>query len=232
MSNKTIYDALRTAGLTAEGACGLMGNMMAESTMKANIAQRGMTSMSDETYTAAADNGTIDFARDAVGYGLCQWTFHTRKAALLAYAKNMGVSVGDEAMQVQFCIRELTQDYPMLMLTLKTSHDIDACSDRVCDKYERPAVNNYDARRSFARQFWNDFCGSGALAEEHAKLEPEPTQDAAVHTPANADAGVKAAVMVMQMVMNCSGYWGIVTGERSPEFFAALRTFTDDLEKQ
>ena len=33
MSNKTIYDQLRAVGMTAEGACGLMGNMMAESSM-------------------------------------------------------------------------------------------------------------------------------------------------------------------------------------------------------
>lgn len=72
MSNRTIYDTLRAAGLTAEGACALMGNMAAESTMKANIAQRGMTHMSDADYTAAADNGMIDFANDSVGYGLCQ----------------------------------------------------------------------------------------------------------------------------------------------------------------
>ena len=88
MSNKTIYDALISAGLTQEGACGLMGNMMAESTMKSNIAQRGMTGLSDEQYTAAADNDMISFATDSVGYGLCQWTSSDRKAKLLAFAKN------------------------------------------------------------------------------------------------------------------------------------------------
>ena len=64
MSIKTIYKALIDAGLTPEGACGLMGNMMAESSMKADIAQRGMTALSDEQYTAAADAGTIDFVHD------------------------------------------------------------------------------------------------------------------------------------------------------------------------
>lgn len=172
MSNKTIYDALIAAGMTQEGACGLMGNMMAESTMKANIAQRGMTKLSDEKYTAAADNGLIDFTRDQVGYGLCQWTHHTRKAALLAFAKNKGVSVGDEGMQIEFCLRELQQEYPLLMLKLCSSHDINECADRVCDQYERPAVNNYNARREYARQFFNDFCGSGALMAEHEKLKP------------------------------------------------------------
>ena len=104
MSNRTIYDALIAAHLTPEGACSVMGNMRAESAMKSNIAQRGMTTMTDEQYTAAADNGTINFTSDSVGYGLCQWTFHTRKAALLAFAHAKGVSVGDEAMQVQYLV--------------------------------------------------------------------------------------------------------------------------------
>ena len=46
MSEQTIYTSLIRAGLTPEGASGSMGNMFAESTMKANIAQRGMTHLS------------------------------------------------------------------------------------------------------------------------------------------------------------------------------------------
>ena len=88
MSNKSIYTALRAAGMTAEGACGLMGNMMAESNMRSNIAQRGMTSLSDAEYTRRADAGTLDFVHDAVGYGLCQWTYFSRKQNLLAFARS------------------------------------------------------------------------------------------------------------------------------------------------
>lgn len=226
MSNRTIYDMLRAAGLTAEGACGLMGNMQAESTMKANIAQRGMTKLSDDQYTAAADNGQIDFTDDSVGYGLCQWTYHTRKRALLAFARNCGVSVGNETMQVKFCLRELQQEYPMVMLTLCTSHDLYQCTDDVCTKYERPAVNNIDVRYRFAQQFYNEFAGSGALAEDHKAQEPEPLVPDArpVFSP-------DPSVMVIQMVMQYNGYWGKPDGYKTPEFFSALRTFTDDMEK-
>lgn len=45
------------------------------------------------------------------------------------------------------------------------------------------------------------------------------------------DAGVKAAVMVLQLLMNYAGYWGEVTGEKSNEFFNALHTFVEALEK-
>ena len=39
MSGMSIYGALVRAGMTAAGACGLMGNMQAESGMKSNIVQ-------------------------------------------------------------------------------------------------------------------------------------------------------------------------------------------------
>lgn len=156
MSNQAIYSTLRGAGLTAEGACGLMGNMMAESGMKSNIAQRGMTSMSDEEYTYAADNGLIDFTQP-VGFGLCQWTFPPRKADLMAFARNRGVSVGDENMQVQFCLKELREDYPAVLDKLCKSHDLLDCAQTVCRFYERPAVNNIGPRYEYAQNFLNTF---------------------------------------------------------------------------
>lgn len=220
MSKQTIYDALVGAGMTKEGALGVMGNMMAESGLKSNIAQRGMTTLSDEMYTSMIDNGWQNF-EDSIGYGLCQWTYFSRKRALLAFSKSKGVSVGDEAMQVEFCLQELQREYPMLLLELKTSHDLYQCTADVCTKYERPAVNNIDARYRFAQQFYNEFAGSEALAKEHKTI-----------TLTKSDADVKAAVMVLQLLMNYAGYWGAVTGERSAEFYDALDTFIEDLKKK
>ena len=161
MSNQTIYQALKLAGLTSEGACGLMGNMKAESGMKSNIAQRGMTAMSDEEYTAAADAGMIDFVNDSVGYGLSQWTCWSRKKGLMDFAKTKHVSVGDEDMQVQYCLKELN-DYPGVLSVLKTSTDLKRCSDIVCTDFERPAHNNLDQRYNFALEFYNQFSGMSA----------------------------------------------------------------------
>lgn len=157
MTDKEIFHTLHSAGLTVEGACGLMGNMKAESGMKANIAQRGMTTKTDDEYTAAADNGTIDFVNDGVGYGYIQLTYYTRKAKYLAYCKQLGKSVGDAKTQIDFIILELTTDYPMIMLTLRTSHDMYECTKQVCEKYENPAEWNTDARYQYAQQFYNAF---------------------------------------------------------------------------
>ena len=72
MKAQEIYNILRAGGLSRAGALGMLGNMAAESSLIPNIAQRGMTNLSDETYTDRANKGTIDFVRDSVGYGLCQ----------------------------------------------------------------------------------------------------------------------------------------------------------------
>ena len=114
MNAQEIYNILRAGGLSRAGALGMLGNMAAESSLIPNIAQRGLTTLSDEAYTKAANSGKIDFVRDGVGYGLCQWTFWSRKQALLEYAREYGVSVGDGPMQVNFCLTELRNDYANL----------------------------------------------------------------------------------------------------------------------
>lgn len=174
MSARDIYAKLIAAGLTPAGACGLMGNMQAESGMKSSIAQRGMTSKSDEEYTYGVDSGAYDgFVRDAVGYGLCQWTYHTRKAALLSCARNAGTSIGDETMQVSFCIRELRQDYPGLWALLCSTTDVYTAASEVCTVYERPAVNNISARAGFAKQFYSRFSGLNVSDSSAGPTKPE-----------------------------------------------------------
>lgn len=153
MSAKTICNALTDAGMTHTGAVAMLCNMYAESGLKAAIAQRGMTRLTDEQYTAAADAGTVDFVHDAVGYGLCQWTYHTRKQGLKAYALLRGKSVGDEALQVAFCIDELKSDYPALWNYLCRTDELYTAVSRICREYERPAVNNVDARYSYRTMF-------------------------------------------------------------------------------
>lgn len=214
MSNKTIYDGLRSAGMSKEAACGLMGNMMAESGMKSNIAQRGMTSLSDAEYTNRADTGMLDFVHDSVGYGLCQWTYWSRKQALLNYARAMGVSVGDEAMQVQFCISELKSDYPKLWEYLCSSHDLFQCSQKVCYDYERPATNNVGTRYAYAQEFFDEFANHTPAP----RPEPEPV------------VREDWKVRLIQYVMSVDGYWDEPDGLKSEEFFSALRRYTDDME--
>lgn len=137
---------------------------------------------------------------------------------------------------MQFCSQELQREYPMLLLDLRTSHDLYQCTADVCTKYERPADDNINTRYKFAQQFYNEFAGSGALADEHAEQSAAaviqgyggstaPSPDARPIFPPD------PSVMCIQLVMQYNGYWGKPDGYKTPEFFSALRTFTDDMEK-
>ena len=148
MTEKQIFDALTAAGLSPAGAAGLMGNLYAESGLRANNLQNGFEKrlgMNDEQYTAAVDNGSYDgFVHDSAGYGLAQWTYWSRKEALLRFAKDRGASIGDAAMQVAFMLQELKGYGGALWGTLKTTDDVRAASDVVLLQYEKPA-NQSDA---------------------------------------------------------------------------------------
>ncbi len=98
-NEEKIWNYLTAAGMNACGAAGMMGNLYAESglipTNLQNTCEKKL-GYTDAAYTAAVDSGAYtNFAKDSAGYGRAQWTYHTRKAALLAFAKAAGKSVGD-----------------------------------------------------------------------------------------------------------------------------------------
>ena len=130
---KYIWNRLTAAGLTPAGAAGLMGNLYAESGLNpANLqnTHEKKLGLTDAAYTAAVDAGTYtNFAGDGAGYGLAQWTYKTRKAALLAYVRAAGRSIGDLEAQLGFLIQELAGSFPGVLSTLKTARDVRSASD-------------------------------------------------------------------------------------------------------
>lgn len=214
MSNQTIYSALVRAGMTPEGACAVMGNMQAESGMKAtNVEDR--SNIRDDDYTAKVDNDpSYDFGTDNghhYGYGLCQWTLPSRKRALLAFAKSSGASIGDEYTQVQFCVKELCKDFPGVWALLVSSHNLYECTSMFCAVYENPAVKNTDVRYKFAQEFFNEFSG-----QEQQETDYPQSYD--------------WKIALIQFVMQHDGYWGDLTGIKSKEFFDALEEYVKDMK--
>ena len=155
MSAQTIYDDLRRSGMTHEGACAMLGNMQCESSLKANIAQRGMTSLTDAQYTKLFDANPERCISDGVGYGLCQWTHPVRKKNLRQFARNWGVSVGAEDMQTAFAVDELKTEYNTLWGYLCETDELYTATERICKEYERPAINNVDDRYNAAQKYIN-----------------------------------------------------------------------------
>ena len=147
---KYIWSRLTAAGLTPAGTAGLMGNLYAESGLNpANLqnTHEKKLGLTDAAYTAAVDAGTYtNFAGDGAGYGLAQWTYKTRKAALLAYVRAAGRSVGDLEAQVGFLLQELAGSYKGVLSTLKSAQDVRTASDAVLLQFERPADQGEAAR--------------------------------------------------------------------------------------
>lgn len=183
MSAETIYKTLRANGLSPSGACAVIGNMYCESGLIPNIAQRGMTNKTDEQYTAWADHlsNPYDFAHDGVGYGLYQLTYPSRKEGYWYFAKEHGVSVGDEKAQCEYCVLELRRDYPNLYDYLCSDCDLAKATQLVCSEFERPAVNNFADRINAARRFYNQLadtdvdtgCGEDSCPIEYPEPKPE-----------------------------------------------------------
>lgn len=166
-----IWDKLRTAGLSEAGTAGLMGNLKAESDLDPENLQNsfeGKLGYSDSGYTSAVDFGTYThFADDGAGYGLAQWTYPTRKASLLAYAKDRQKSVGDLDMQIDFLLRELRADYADLLQMLCDADDVRMVSDAVLMQFERPSDTSESVkvkRAGFAQAFLAEFGGTSVVS--------------------------------------------------------------------
>lgn len=148
------------------GTAGLMGNLYAESGLQPNNMENAYEKKlgyNDSSYTNAVDNGTYtNFVHDACGYGLAQWTYHTRKQNLLNYAKAHNKSIGDIDMQLAFLIQELNVNYPGVMSTLKNATSIREASDKVLKHFENPADQSdkvKEQRATFGNNFYNKFNG-------------------------------------------------------------------------
>ena len=166
MSKETIYNYLRQGGLSHNGACAMMGNMYCESLLKSDNVEDRCT-MSDAEYTKAVNTGTIScyqFSRDAYGYGLCQWTYYTRKDELWKRTVEKGISVSDEMAQCELCIAELKRDYKNLYSYLCEDCDLYTATSRICKEYERPAYNNIDPRYAKAKEYADSISPSPAPA--------------------------------------------------------------------
>lgn len=149
MSKANIFNRLMDAIGNIYGVCGLMANIQTESNFRSTNMQNSYEAklgLNDTTYTQAVDNGSYtNFAIDRVGYGLCQWTSSGRKAGLLAFAKERGKSIGDEDMQIDYLMHELSTGYKKVLEVLKNATSVKEASDYVCTKYERPANQSESA---------------------------------------------------------------------------------------
>lgn len=165
-NEEKIYNYLKSKGLNDCGVAGCMGNLFAESGLKANNLQdtyERNLGYSDEKYVSSVDNGAyVNFIYDVAGFGLAQWTYWSRKKALYDFAKSKNKSIGDLEMQLEFLYKELSEDYPSVLKTLKSATSVKEASNAVLLQFERPAdqsVAVQNKRASYGQTYYDKYAG-------------------------------------------------------------------------
>lgn len=172
---KALWDFFLSKGMNEFGVAGLMGNLFAESALRpANLQQTFEKSlgMTDAEYTANVDAGKIDFINDHAGYGLAQWTYWSRKQAMLEYHKAAKKSISDLNTQLDFLIKELA-GYTGVWNTLKSATSVLEASNKVLFEYEQPGDQGPEMqalRAGYGQEYYNKFANTESPDESK---EPE-----------------------------------------------------------
>lgn len=156
-----IYRRLCNAGMTPEGACGVLGNLQGESRFIANNVEDGR-GWTDAQYTVSVDNGTYPknkFVNDGIGYGYAQWTHYSRKALFYEYFKEKNVSIADSDTQIEFLIWEMKNFFSIQWNLCCNSQDLYACTWELLDKWENPAEKEraINVRYGYAKNWYDKF---------------------------------------------------------------------------
>ena len=159
---KEIWNALLNAIGNEWGVACLMGNMACESGLVTGRMQGDFSSGYSESkaYVKKCNSNKNLFVNDSVGFGLCQWTYWSRKQGLWEYCHNKGVSLGNLDAQVAYVVKELSNgSYSNTWSKLKnaSARNYKTVVDYVCEKYEAPSQNNFNARRAKAKEIYDKY---------------------------------------------------------------------------
>ena len=234
---QTIYNRLRAAGLTEAGALGFLGNWDCESNCEPFRVQGDFSPYRtvSHQYTKDVEDGRIpmhQFAHDAKGYGLAQWTFYSRKEGLYDYWKKSGKKLDDCEMQTDFALYELSTEgqYATVNQTVRTSNDLYTCVAIICRQYERPAVNNIDARFASAKRIQSEIdLNPQPVPPEPPGPEPPvpPTPTEVYWPPRTIDFHCAdwPEVTVLGSVLYCRGYLDYAAGAWNDDVTEAVKAF-------
>lgn len=159
-----IWYYFKSKGLNDYGIAGLLGNLRAESGLNPkNLQNSGnrKLGMTDDEYVVSVDNASYaNFIKDSQGFGIAQWTYHTRKKALYEFAKSQNKSIGDLSMQIDFLYKELSEKYSSVLSTLKNATSVLEASSAVLLKYERPAdcgLRVQQKRAEYGQEYYDKY---------------------------------------------------------------------------
>ena len=163
-------------------AAGIMGNLYYESNLDPGRVQNADSlPVPEEDYADLSQRGIYeDFAEDGHGYGLCQWTFPSRKLRLLELAEAQGCSMGNVEVQLHLLGEELEQ-YNMLY-RISHADSIRFASDYFLTNYENPGVQDESVKERRAekgRCYYDQFMNPIPEAEELTQAQQDVVRIAA-----------------------------------------------------
>lgn len=181
-----IWNYLKGKGLNDFAISAVMGNLFAESGLRSDNLEgvgNNRLNLTDEEYTDQIDAGQRNFI-DGHGYGLAQWTYPTRKKALLDFARAAQKSICDLSMQLDFLWKELSgSEYKSVMNVLKSATSVRTASDIFMEKFEKPydrSEERKEERASFGLKYYSKYASDAKPEQDYPKPEdPKPI------TPAN-----------------------------------------------
>lgn len=259
MSKASIWNRLKAKGFSDTACAAIMGNMQQESAFRSNNVE-DRSGIADEVYTSRVDNGSYSresFKGDSYGYGLCQWTYFTRKAILYDLAKQRMVSIADEQMQIDLLVIELQSDYRSVYTTLESGASLYDMTAKFMRSFENPADQSDAAinyRYGLAQTIYNEFAGttpdapSGDDSDPTPAPEPspgpspvEPDKPTTPFWPCRGMRGGKddpglckgmvgMDILVMQALLTCQGYGCAADGIFGDETDEKVRQFQSDSE--
>ena len=202
MDEQSIWNSLRYKGFSEKATAAIMGNMMAESGLIPYRVQGdfGNGYQRSLEYTAKVDNGAISREQFAYngpgggGYGLCQWTYFSRKLGLYDLAKKRGVSIGDEQLGIDWFYEEVQQgEYRQTWDALRTGDSIYEMTKVMLRNFEKPYDQSESAvaqRAAMANQIY-DRCKGHPTEQAPAPIHNGPAEscDITVRVLRNGDLG-------------------------------------------
>lgn len=221
-------------GFTLAGAAGILGNIDPESGFEPTNLENSkekIVGMTDAQYTAAVDAGYYtNFAGDACGYGLCQWTARDRKAGMLKFHRARGASIGDFKTQVDWMRQEI-KSYLRAYTTCRENTDPYTCGYVVCMHYEIPANTQAAAeyRGGLAMEWYSWLQANLQPVDDAGSTEPAPVGADAPGGPSPASA-ISTSVMLLQLAMREDGAWDKpIDGIKTPDFREKLKEYAADV---
>ena len=175
-----MYQCFRREGMTAEGACATLAQILHESAFRPNNAEDSK-GIPDEVYTQQVDSGARtrqQFMTDGVGYGYAQWTEAGRKSRMYDFHRARGKSIGDSDTQISYLLWEMNNYFPNQWKLVTASHDLEKCVHDLLYYWENPAEkeNNMRRRLQDAQNYMKRFSAVEVQEEEKQLTEEEAIQ--------------------------------------------------------